>query len=73
MIGLIEKFDRWDYNGDGNLTKTELREAELIGSMPADEIIKFYDTDGNGMISLREAQAGMSRVDEAKDVAAEHE
>ncbi len=71
MIGLLEKFDRWDLNGDGSLAKSELASAEQIGGIPADEIMNFYDTDGNGLISLREAQSAVSRVDEARDVAKE--
>jgi Ca2+-binding EF-hand superfamily protein len=61
MIGLLEKFDRWDYNGDGRLTANELGEATKLSGVPAADIIKFYDTDGDGGITLREAQAGYSR------------
>lgn len=71
MVGLLEKFDRWDYNGDGQLSKSELKDAEQIGGFGADEIIKFYDTSGNGTISFAEAQSGLSRVDEARVVAKE--
>lgn len=66
MIGLLEKFDRWDYNGDGQLTLSELKEAEELSGLPAAEILAFYDTGKNGNISLAEAEAGMSRIDEAK-------
>ncbi len=66
MIGLIEKFDRWDYNGDGQLVSSELKEAEEVSGLPASEIMAFYDTGGNGRISLVEAQQGMSRLDEAR-------
>ena len=69
MVGLLEKFDRWDYNGDGQLSKSELKDAEQIGGFSADEIIRFYDTGGDGRISFSEAQSGMSRVDEAREVA----
>jgi Ca2+-binding EF-hand superfamily protein len=68
MIGLLEKFDRWDYNGNGQLEKSELKEAEQIGGFASDEIISFYDTDSSGGISFAEAQSGLSRVDEAKKI-----
>ena len=61
MIGLLEKFDRWDYNGDAKLTVNELGEATKLSGVPAADIIKFYDTDGDGGITLREAQAGYGR------------
>lgn len=66
MIGLLEKFDRWDYNGDGQLALSELKEAEELSGLPAADILAFYDTGKNGKISFAEAQAGMSRLDEAK-------
>lgn len=66
MIGLLEKFDRWDYNGDGQLTLSELEEAEEMSGLPPADILAFYDTSKNGRISLAEAEAGMSRIDEAK-------
>jgi hypothetical protein len=66
MIGLLEKFDRWDENGDGFLVAGELKQAEkLSGHSPA-KIIDFYDLNKDGKISLREAQRGFSRVDEAE-------
>lgn len=66
MIGLLEKFDRWDENGDGQLTASELKESQRItGHSPA-AILEFYDTDRSGGISLKEAQKGYSRVDEAE-------
>lgn len=68
MVGLLEKFDRWDYNGDGQLTASELKDAERLSGLPVDEIIGFYDTDKDGRISFREAQAGMSREGEAREV-----
>ena len=66
MLGLLEKFDRWDDNGDGELDAAELA-AGLAGSdhQPAN-VIAFYDTDGNRRISLREAQAGYHRADDAE-------
>lgn len=66
MIGLLEKFDRWDYNGDGYLVASELKDAEQASGLPAAEIVEFYDTNKDNKISLREAKAGLSRVDEAR-------
>jgi Ca2+-binding EF-hand superfamily protein len=71
MVGLLEKFDRWDYNGDGYLTASELKDAERLSGLPVDEIIGFYDADKDGRISFREAQAGMTRVGEAREVVEE--
>ena len=67
VIGLLEKFDRWDYNGDGHLVASELGDAEKLSGLPVEEIIDFYDTDKDGRISFAEAQAGMSRLDEARE------
>ena len=67
VIGLSEKFDRWDYNGDGHLVASELGDAEKLSGLPVEEIIDFYDTDKDGRISFAEAQAGMSRLDEARE------
>lgn len=73
MIGLLEKFDRWDYNGDGELSSQELVVAEKMSAFTAREIVEFYDLDGNGRVSLREAQAGMKRLPEARELAAEQD
>jgi len=75
MIGLLEKFDRWDDNGDGELTEAELnhgiyqmkntsRKVNYTGKA----IIAFYDTNKDGRVTLREAQAGYSRSDEAEQM-----
>jgi hypothetical protein len=71
MIGLLQKFDRWDDDGDGELDHAEL-DAGLKGTEHKPErVIAFYDTDGNGRVSLREAQAGYARSGEAeKQIAA---
>ncbi|MFU8892774.1 MAG: hypothetical protein ACNA8L_04010 [Luteolibacter sp.] len=61
MIGLLEKFDRWDYNGDGRLTLDELGEASQASGIPAQDILAFYDTNQDGGISLAEAQAAYQR------------
>lgn len=75
MLALLEKFDRWDYNGDGQLGKTELAHgiASLHGkpqevSYTTKEVLDFYDTDRNGKISLAEAQKGYSRSHEVGKV-----
>jgi hypothetical protein len=66
MIGLLQKFDLWDDNGDGRLDEAEL-EMGLKGSgHKAANAIDFYDINRNGTISLREAQAGYSRAGEAE-------
>jgi hypothetical protein len=66
MIGLLEKFDRWDDNGDGQLDEAELEMGLKESEHKATNVIAFYDTNRNGTISLREAQAGYSRADEAE-------
>lgn len=64
MIGLQQKFDLLDTNGDGYLTKPEIiagyDQLGVVNQSPetADAIIKFYDFDKDGKISLREAQSG---------------
>lgn len=71
MIGLVEKFDLWDYNGDGFLVSSELDEAERVGGVDRSEIIKFYDQDNDQRISLKETSRGIERVDEAKEIVEE--
>lgn len=65
MIGLMEKFDRWDEDGNGRLDHAEL----TIGLAGTDHdpanVLRFYDTNHNGSISLHEAQAGYARAAEA--------
>lgn len=65
MLGLLEKFDRWDLNGDGRLTIDELNEAAQISGYTPQEIMDYYDTNGDGAITLREAQAGYERIQSA--------
>ncbi len=69
MIGLLEKFDRWDENGDGQLVAKELRSAQKLSGHKPDKIIEFYDTNHNYGISLTEAQSGFSRATEAEEKA----
>jgi hypothetical protein len=66
MVGLLEKFDRWDLDGNGLLTASELEEAEQISGVTSKEILAFYDTNKDGGISLREAQNALARTDEAE-------
>lgn len=73
MIGLLQKFDRWDDNGDGELSATELTHGiNSLNGKPqqvtytANDVINFYDTDHNGKLSITEAQAGYRRAPEAE-------
>jgi Ca2+-binding EF-hand superfamily protein len=73
MIGLMEKFDRWDDDGDGYLTANEIQDGidSLKGkpqevSYKSAAVLEFYDTNKDGRISLREAQAGYKRAAEAE-------
>jgi hypothetical protein len=69
MVGLVQKFDRWDYNGDGKLTAKELKSAQKISKHTPAQILDFYDTDRSGSITLKEAQAGYERTGEAEQIA----
>ena len=69
MIGLLEKFDRWDDDGDGHLDQAELAVGLEGTPYRADRVIAFYDTNGDRRISLREAQAGYHRAAEAEAAA----
>jgi hypothetical protein len=73
MLGLLEKFDRWDDNGDGELTAKEIdagiarfKGTSMKVNYTGKEVVTFYDTDRNGSVSLREAQVGYHRADEVK-------
>lgn len=73
MIGLMEKFDRWDDDGDGYLDAVEIQNGinSLKGkpqevSYTSAAVLEFYDTNKDGKISLREAQAGYKRAAEAE-------
>lgn len=68
MLGLLEKFDRWDLDGNGALDEAELTEGLKDRGAPykPKEVMDFYDTSGNGSISLREAQLGFKRTNEVK-------
>lgn len=69
MLGLIEKFDRWDFNGDGELSAREINSgiSSIRGSSravtyTAPEVVDYYDRNGDKTVSLREAQAGYHRT-----------
>ncbi len=71
MLGLLEKFDRWDDNGDGELTEKEIdhginrfKNTPMKVNYTGKQVVKFYDTDHSASVSLREAQAGYHRADE---------
>lgn len=66
MIGVLSKFDLWDDNGDGYLDRDELARVMTDSPYQPGEIIEFYDRNGDGRISLSEAQAGYSRAGEAE-------
>lgn len=55
----------YDTNKDGNLTFAEWKEHESDASM---QLFKRRDTDGNGAISLSEAQASADRQKVFSDV-----
>lgn len=64
MIGLQQKFDLIDTNGDGYLTRSELvagfDDIGVVDQSPetVDAIIDFYDFNKDGKLSLRETQSG---------------
>jgi hypothetical protein len=73
MIGLLQKFDRWDDDGDGFLDSGELTQGiDSLKGKPqqvtytAADIIDFYDTNHDRKVSMMEAQAGYKRSAEAE-------
>lgn len=73
MLGLLEKFDRWDDDGDGELTAKEVdhginrfKGTPMKVNYTGKQVVDFYDTDHSGTVSLREAQAGYHRADEVE-------
>lgn len=62
MIGLLQKFDRWDDDGNGQLDREELTEGLTDSEYSADAVMEFYDTNRNGFISLKEAQVAYNRA-----------
>ena len=74
MLGLLQKFDRWDDDGDGELDSSEINQGiQSAKGKPqqvnytAAGVIKFYDTNHNDKVSLAEAQAGYSRAGEVEN------
>lgn len=67
MVSLLEKFDRFDYNGNGKLTRAEvvqgLKELNATGvtDEEIDAVFKHCDTNRDGSVTLREAQRGEKR------------
>lgn len=66
MLGLLQKFDLWDLDGNGELDEAELTAGLKGTSYHPKQVIDFYDTSGNDSISLGEAQAGFKRIDEVE-------
>jgi hypothetical protein len=66
MLGLLQKFDLWDLDGNGELDEAELAAGLKGTSHNPKQVIDFYDTNGNGSISLKEAQDGFKRTDEVE-------
>lgn len=64
MMGFMEKFDRWDENGDGKLNRQELTPAKQEWNRSPAELIKFYDADLDGTLTLREVQTSYANADE---------
>ncbi len=65
LFGLLQKFDRFDYDGNGKLTKAEVRlgikESKVKGVTEKNITRTFtnYDDDRDGSISFGEAQKAM--------------
>jgi hypothetical protein len=66
-FGLLAKFDRFDYNGNGKLTRAEIeqgiRESDVggVNREELDAAMKFYDVNRDGSISRWEAERGLDR------------
>ncbi|MEO0017113.1 MAG: hypothetical protein RLZZ522_396 [Verrucomicrobiota bacterium] len=63
MYGLVQKFDRFDDNGDGYLTRKELTQGAATTGLPLtpeklDRVMTGYDKNGDKRISQVEAQQG---------------
>jgi len=62
IMALQEKFDRFDYNGDGGLTLAEVQqgvEESQVAGVTNEEIVglfKHYDVNKDGSISRWESQ-----------------
>ena len=64
MIKLQENFSTYDTDGDDLLSHEELKTAMIqnggqnVTDSKVNKVMKFYDFNGDGKISLREAQSG---------------
>jgi Ca2+-binding EF-hand superfamily protein len=62
VMGLQEKFDRFDYNADGKITRNEaeigIKESGVTGvsDEELDSMMKHYDVNNDGAISRWETQ-----------------
>lgn len=67
MFALVEKFDRFDDNGDGYLTRRELEEGvksvntQLLTKEQYDRVMTVYDSNKDRKISLREAKVAAQK------------
>ena len=57
VIALLEKFDRFDDNGNGQLTR-----SEIVNNAEIDRLFASYDSNRNGSLSLPEANAALAAV-----------
>jgi Ca2+-binding EF-hand superfamily protein len=62
MMALIEKFDRFDYNANGLLTRQEIEQGiketdvEGVSTEELDAMMKYYDVNKDGSISRWESE-----------------
>ncbi|WP_193212533.1 EF-hand domain-containing protein [Luteolibacter marinus] len=62
MMALLEKFDRYDYNADGYLTRAEIEQGvnetdvQGVNSKELDAMMKHYDVTRDGKVSRWEAE-----------------
>jgi Ca2+-binding EF-hand superfamily protein len=68
VIALLEKFDRFDDNGNGRLTRTEIvtgirfEGISGVDNAEIDRLFSSYDSNRDGSISLPEANAALAAV-----------
>ena len=66
MMALLEKFDRFDYNGNGLLTRKEIEQGiketgvQGVDAKELDAMMKHYDVTKDGSISHWEAERVLS-------------
>ena len=62
MMALLEKFDRFDYDGNGLLTRAEIEQGiketgvQGVDKKELDATMKYYDVTKDGSISRWEAE-----------------